>query len=262
MDTLQNLQPLLAGRKTVSENRRILGYLRIAENSLTHQTTRIEVLRGVQVMSSRVAVCNEALALLGDKSIVDLGEQTPQGRACAVSYGPALRAVLSVHPWGCATRRAVLPVVVSHAQQEVVSHAQQEVVSHAQNNDSGGVTAWRRLPDDLRVLSPLEGVTLEGRLIVAQGKQAASCSTRKLKKPLQVRYISSDVEPVDLPAPVSDAVVAALAVRLCEKLTGSKNKQADLIQLYDIRLREAVRFDSAQAAPSPVTAQTWLEARL
>ena len=189
-------------------------------------------MRGVQVMSSRVAVCNEALALLGDKSIVDLGEQTPQGRACAVSYGAAMRAVLAVHPWGCATRRAVLPVVAG----------------------VNGATAWRRLPDDLRLLSPSEGVTLEGRLIVAQGKQAT--------KPLQVRYISSDVEPVDLPPPVSDAVVAALAVRLCEKLTGSKNKQADVVQLYEVRLREAVRFDSAQAAPSPVTAQTWLEARL
>ena len=189
-------------------------------------------------MTSRVAVCNEALAVLGDKSIVDLEEQTPQARACAVSYGPAVRAVLAVHPWGCATRRAVLPVVV-------VSHAQQE---------AGGPVAWRRLPDDLRLLSPLEGVTLEGRLIVAQGKQAA--------KPLAVHYISSDVEPVDLPPPVSDAVVAALAVRLCEKLTGSRNKQADVVQLYEIRLREAVRFDSAQAAPSPVTAETWLEARL
>lgn len=186
-------------------------------------------------MSSRVAVCNEALALLGDKSIVDLEEQTPQGRACAVSYGPALRAVLAVHPWGCATRRAVLPVVTGGA-------------------TAGGPVAWRRLPDDLRLLSPLEGVTLEGRLIVAQGKQTA--------KPLQVRYISSDVEPVDLPPPVSDAVVAALAVRLCEKLTGSRNKQADVIQLYEVRLRAAVRFDSAQAAPAPVSAETWLEARL
>ena len=197
-------------------------------------------------MSSRVALCNEALALLGDKSIVDLDEQTPQGRACAVSYGPALRAVLSVHPWGCATRRAVLPVVV-------VSHAQQKV-SHAQTSDAGGPVAWRRLPDDLRLLSPLEGVTLEGRLIVADKPQA--------KKPLAVRYLSSEVEPVDLPAPVSDAVVAALAVRLCEKLTGSKNKQADVIQLYEVRLRAAVRFDSAQAAPAPVSAETWLEARL
>ena len=183
-------------------------------------------------MTSRVALCNEALAVLGDKSIVDLEEQTPQARACAVNYGPALRAVLSVHPWGCATRRAVLPVVAG----------------------LDGATAWRRLPDDLRLLSPLEGVTLEGRLIVADKSQT--------KKPLAVRYISSDVEPVDLPAPVSDAVVAALAVRLCEKLTGSKNKQADVIQLYEIRLRAAVRFDSAQAAPAPVTAETWLEARL
>ena len=209
-------------------------------------------------MSSRVAVCNEALALLGDKSIVDLEEQTPQGRACAVSYGAAVRAVLAVHPWACATRRAVLPVLV-------VSHAQQKV-SHAQNNDAvAGVTAWRRLPDDLRLLSPLEGVTLEGRLIVAQGKQAVllfGSAHGATAKPLAVRYISSDVEPVDLPPPVSDAVVAALAVRLCEKLTGSRNKQADVVQLYEIRLREAVRFDSAQAAPSPVTAETWLEARL
>ena len=216
-------------------------------------------------MTSRVAVCNEALAVLGDKSIVDLEEQTPQARACAVSYGPAVRAVLSVHPWGCATRRAVLPAVALCAEPNDPAVAlcaepnNPAVALCAEPNnkvvvEAGGVTAWRRLPDDLRLLSPLEGVTLEGRLIVGSEKQA--------KKPLQVRYISSDVEPVDWPAPVSDAVVAALAVRLCEKLTGSKNKQADVVQLYEIRLREAVRFDSAQAAPAPVTAETWLEARL
>ena len=47
LDTSKNLQSQLAGRKTVFENRRILRYLRIAESSLTHQTTRIEVFRGV-----------------------------------------------------------------------------------------------------------------------------------------------------------------------------------------------------------------------
>ncbi len=41
-------------------------------------------------MTGRVGLCNEALGLLGDKSIVDLNGQTPQARACAVSYGPAL----------------------------------------------------------------------------------------------------------------------------------------------------------------------------
>ena len=59
--TSQNLSPLLAGRKAVFENRRILRYLRIAgrvaranlksctrklKSNFTHQTARIEVLRG------------------------------------------------------------------------------------------------------------------------------------------------------------------------------------------------------------------------
>ena len=50
LDTPINLQPQLAGRKIVFENRRILRYLRIAESSLTHQTTRIEVNRGVHFL--------------------------------------------------------------------------------------------------------------------------------------------------------------------------------------------------------------------
>ena len=52
VDTPINLQPQLTGRKTVFENHRILRYLRIAESGLTHQTRRIEVSRGVHVVTA------------------------------------------------------------------------------------------------------------------------------------------------------------------------------------------------------------------
>ena len=50
----KNLQPLLAGRKVVFENRRILGYLRITESGLTPHPTRIEVLRGTLLLFDSV----------------------------------------------------------------------------------------------------------------------------------------------------------------------------------------------------------------
>ena len=49
LDTPINFQPQLAGRRIVFENRRILRYLRIAEDGLMYQTIRIDVFRGAQL---------------------------------------------------------------------------------------------------------------------------------------------------------------------------------------------------------------------
>jgi hypothetical protein len=58
--------------------------------------------------TSEVDVCNTALALLGGKPIVALGEASDRARLCTQFYPKARDYVLKAHKWSFAIQRAVL----------------------------------------------------------------------------------------------------------------------------------------------------------
>lgn len=59
-------------------------------------------------MASVVEICNKALSLLGQETIVSLDDTSPQAYACRTHW-PLLRdEVLRGHKWNCATKRANL----------------------------------------------------------------------------------------------------------------------------------------------------------
>jgi len=57
-------------------------------------------------------VCNLALARLGEKSIMDMDEETTAGRACRLHYETARDAVMRSHRWNFAQKRATLSKLV------------------------------------------------------------------------------------------------------------------------------------------------------
>jgi len=67
-------------------------------------------------MASVVDICNQALSHLGDSatvSSIDPPEGSAQAEHCARFYPMALAALLEMHPWSFATRRATLAAVVN-----------------------------------------------------------------------------------------------------------------------------------------------------
>ncbi|WP_343561724.1 hypothetical protein [Kiloniella sp. b19] len=191
-------------------------------------------------MTSKVALCNDALLLLGDKIITDLNENTPQARACKTVYDGALRTLLVSWPWGCAIRRALLP-------------------QSAEQSAFGTSNAYLRLPDDLKLLPLTENGERDGEPVPYSIEGRFVHTT--LEAPLRVRYITSLLEPVDMPPALYDCLAALLAVRLSEKLTGSKNKLNSMNAIYQQRMREAVMADSFERSAEEIEVGSWLEAR-
>lgn len=59
-------------------------------------------------MASVVDICNKALSLLGQKTIVSLDDNSPEAYACKIHW-PGLRdEVFRSHLWNCATKRSSL----------------------------------------------------------------------------------------------------------------------------------------------------------
>lgn len=59
-------------------------------------------------MASKVEICNEALALIGQAPITSLDEDSPQALACRTHLKKLLELTLTGHPWNCVSQRVVL----------------------------------------------------------------------------------------------------------------------------------------------------------
>lgn len=59
-------------------------------------------------MASQVEICNRALIRLGADTIVDITENSKEGRLCNIIYDQVRKDVLRSHPWNFAIKRAIL----------------------------------------------------------------------------------------------------------------------------------------------------------
>ncbi|KLN61889.1 hypothetical protein WH96_06330 [Kiloniella spongiae] len=191
-------------------------------------------------MSSKVEICRDALQILGDKSIVSLEDSSKEARQCKIAYPRAVETVLRAYPWSCAIRRVKLAV-------------------SAEASAFGEWKRYRRPVDDIQVLpitttGEANGLPvtyqLEGRYILCH--QDA---------PLYYRYISSEVEPSDMPPDLRRVVAAQLAVRLAEVLTGSQTKLNMALGLYRNDLALAKASDMMEDGVSNIVPSSWVEAR-
>ena len=61
-----------------------------------------------------VSICNQALNMIGAKSILSFDENTENARRCATLYAPTRKALLRLHPWSFAKRRVQLAPISTY----------------------------------------------------------------------------------------------------------------------------------------------------
>ncbi len=184
-------------------------------------------------MASTVAICNRALALVGEEPIVSLTDDTEPARRCNLLYADTRDAVLRAHPWNAATARADLaPLAEAPA---------------------FGFAAQYQLPFDcLRVLGMADRrarFRVEGRRLLTDAGAAA------------VVYIRRLADPNALDALLADAVAARLAHDLAYALAGSTSLAARMWELYVRELAEARKADAQEGAAERLEADAWTDAR-
>ena len=59
-------------------------------------------------MASVVDICNKALSLIGQNTIVSLSENTPEALACRIHWAPLIDEFFRGHPWNCGITRKAL----------------------------------------------------------------------------------------------------------------------------------------------------------
>lgn len=184
-------------------------------------------------MASTVALCNRALALIGEEPVLSLSDDAEPARRCALLYPETRDAVLRAHPWNAATARTALaPLAEAPA---------------------FGFAAQYRLPFDcLRVLGMADRRSrfrVEGRRLLTDADDAAIVYVRRL------------ADPAAFDALLADAVAARLAHDMAYALAGSAALAGRMWELYVRKLAEARKADAQEGGAERLEADAWLDAR-
>lgn len=184
-------------------------------------------------MSSVVAICNQALGLVGGSSITSLDDETTEANLCKTLYGPVRDSVLEAHNWTFALKWYNLPKLSSPPLSEFSNAFQ--------------------LPSDvLRVVyvgvdmrSPAEDWRVEGDVIVTDANT------------VKCQVVHRVIDPAKYSPLFIQALAARLAADFAIPLTKSRSLMETHYQVFVEKLKEAVRRDNMQGTPRRIRS-TWL----
>lgn len=190
-------------------------------------------------MASEVDICNRGLQKLGASRITSLLQDTPNARSCNTAYPNLRDKLLRSHPWRFAITRATL-------------------AADATEPDWGKANAFQLPSDCLRVLAPYPEDNLNSHDWEIEGRKIYTDDS----DPLYIRYIKREEDPNQFDALFAECLSALIALELCEEITQSNTKKADLKEDYELSIREARKanaFESISAAPPE---DEWITKRL
>ena len=174
-------------------------------------------------MTSAVDIANSALNNIGASTINSLTEDSVAARIVNQRYVFVRDAVFRSHSWNCLIRRASL----------------------AQNATAPtwGYTYAYNLPTDpycLRVLR-LEKLDLdykvEGRTIVSD------------EQTMKIKFIARVTDPNEYDTLLVESIAARLAADICYGITNSNALVANMVALYESKLKEARFVDATEGMP-------------
>lgn len=177
----------------------------------------------MSIIGGAVELANQALFMLGQKSIISMTEDTEAARLCNGRIGYIVDSTLRAYPWNCAITRTSL--------------------ARSTDAPAWGYSYKYALPTKplcLRVLDIEERQDsgyqwkVEGRFIVTD---APTC---------YIIYIAqiTDVNEMDLL--LREAISARLAADICYALTGSPPQQEAMWQMYEQKMRQAKSIDAQE----------------
>lgn len=188
-------------------------------------------------MSSTVGICNRALQKLGADRIVDLSENSASARECNAAYEMLRDAELRAHPWSFAIKRTTL-------------------AQDADPPEFGYAYQYTLPVDFLRLLS--HEYQTYGTDYKIEGGRILS----DVPAPFYLRYIYRITDTSKYDPMFAEALATRIAFELCEKITQSNSKGAQLRRDYDFVIREARRANAMEKVSIEFPDTSWSLARL
>lgn len=189
-------------------------------------------------MASDVEMANRALQKLGATRITSLTDNSTNARSCNFAFQPVKLAELRKHPWNFAIDRASLAA-------DAVPPAWGKANSFQLPSDF-----LRLAPDYPEYNFNDKDWQIEGRKILTDDGA-----------PLYIRYIKNVTDPNQMDPLFREAFATKLAIEICEELTQSNTKKAELKQDYELIIREAKKTNAIENISAEPAEDTWISER-
>lgn len=169
------------------------------------------------------AICNLALAKVGDTAIVSLDDPTPEARFCSLFYQQSVDEIVRMHPWNWATTFARLSQI-----------------------DPVPEMAWSYsylLPVDYgRILT----FNAFSTAIPRPTYQIANGALYTEESVAEISYIRKADNPQEFDPLFVDLVATKIASKLARPLAGSLDIEKTLLKEFNENLAEARRIDAGE----------------
>ena len=195
-------------------------------------------------MTSKVSICNMALANVGKPDITTIDEDSAEARACRVYYDQTLAALLEVYPWRFA-RRTVAMAEVTNAK------------------PNRWQKAFRR-PSDCRkvlIVADEDGGDFVPGLLIGVPYEIEGNTVYCDLDVAYMTFTADQPDPTIYSALFIDALSWQLTVRLAMPMTRDSKVRADAYQLADRMTTTAAVHDANEVRISTDTPSPILEAR-
>lgn len=191
-------------------------------------------------MTSATDICNLALDLLKEAPITSLSQDRPIARWMNRNFAVTRDSVLSKADWNCAIKRTTLP-------------------ADGTAPEFGWTYRYQRPSDCLRIIPLTYDGYPEGTPI--KHKIEGNYILTDQSGPLKVRYVSRFEEYDSYPAPLIEAISAALAGKAAHWLTGKSNYVQIARQSYKDAMDDAWLVDAIEGLPDEAADNEWVAAR-
>ena len=183
--------------------------------------------------STDLAICNDALLLLGNNAIDDLTDDTKAAKLCTQYYQRTVDSVIRAYTWNCATVRS-------------------DELTATTDPTFGFSNAYTLPADCLRVLKMFDDGTYKYR--VENGALLCDEGTAQIT---YLKRIGADVmDPL-----LAEAVAARLAATIAFSLTNSVSAAEAMWKLYKDKLDEAQTTDAFEGTAPQMASSDWVNAR-
>jgi len=182
--------------------------------------------------TSAVAICNYALSLLGENSIISLDDDSKPAALCKVMYPQVRDATIEAHNWTFAVRWYEIPKA-------------------AAASDGPLKNRFPMPPEILRVIfvgvdaHHTEEYQIEGEDIVTNSQTCV------------VKAVILIEDTFKFSSLFSQALSAKLAAELAVPIAASASLSQQMYQLYGVKIQEAVTRDQIQGTTRRITAK-WI----
>ncbi len=189
-------------------------------------------------MASKVEIANRALQKLGAKRIVSLDDDSVTARACNVAFEPVKLSELRKHPWTFSIQRFSLP-------------------ADSPAPDFGPQNSFTLPPGYLRLVPPDPQYNMDNLDWTIEGRKIFTNDSA----PLLMRCVVDVTDPNLMDALFREVLSASLALELCEQLTQSNTKKADITAEYKYIVAEARRTNAIERPAILPPDDSWITVR-